>query len=209
MDINLNEQFKIVLSNIDKNNKPNLFLHVCCGPCSTSVLKRISEFFNIYVIFTNSNIDTLDEFNLRFNEFLKVININEYNIKVIYNSYDHSEYLNEVKGLENEPEGGKRCEICFKYRLKKSYDIAKDYIIEHNLLKDKNYLCTTLSVSPHKNAKLIESIGENICNSEDLIKFLPSDFKKEDGYLQSIKLSNEYQLYRQNYCGCEFSKCIN
>ena len=209
MDVKLNEKFKDILISIDLKEKPNLFLHVCCGPCSTSVLERINKYFNIYIIFTNSNIDTIDEFKKRFGELLKVIEINNYNIKVIHNSYDHNEFLNAVDGLENEPEGGARCSKCFEYRLKKSYEIAKDYIVSNNLCGCKNYLCTTLSVSPHKNAELIELIGENICKDIQFIEYLPSDFKKEDGYLKSIQLSKLYKLYRQNYCGCEFSKCIN
>ena len=96
--------------------------------------------------------------------------------------------------------------MCFELRLKKSYDIASDYIIKHNLLNMTNYLCTTLSVSPHKNALLIENIGENICKDSNFLKYLPSDFKKENGYFNSINLSKEMVLYRQNYCGCEFSK---
>ena len=208
MDLSLNEKFKLIIANIDLNDKPNLFLHVCCGPCSTSVLQRIVKYFNIYVIFTNSNIDTNNEFNKRFNEFKKVVAINNYNITIIDNFYDHNEYLNYVTGLEHEPEGGKRCTKCFEYRLNKSYLIAKEYIIQNNLQNHKNYLCTTLSVSPHKNAKLIESIGESICYNDSIIEYLPSDYKKEDGFLKSIQLSKQYKLYRQNYCGCEFSKCI-
>ena len=208
MDINLNEKFKSVIASINLNNKPNLFLHVCCGPCSTSVLQRIAKYFNLYVVFSNSNIDTFEEFDKRFNEFKKVIDINNYNIIVINNVYDHSDYLNYIKGLENEPEGGKRCVKCFEYRLSVSYSFAKEYILNNNLQNNKNYLCTTLSVSPHKNAELIELIGERICNYDNIMEYLPSDFKKEDCFLKSIQLSKQYKLYRQNYCGCEFSKCI-
>ena len=210
MEINYNQKLNLLLKEIDKNNKPNLFLHVCCGPCSTAVLKRLSDYFNIYVIFYNSNIDTNDEFILRLRQLEKIIEINKYNIKIIYNEYDHNEFLINAKGYEDEVEGGKRCEVCFNLRLGKSYDIAKKYILDNQLDDKNNYLCTTLSISPHKNAKLIEEIGEKICNNDsNFIKYLPSDFKKEDGYLNSIVLSKSYGLYRQNYCGCEFSKVNN
>ena len=124
MDINLNKEFNNILSKIDLSNKPNLFLHVCCGPCSTSVLDRIFNYFNIYIIFANSNIDTFDEFILRYNEFLKVLTKNNYNFKIIFNQYDHKDYLSFINGLEKEPEGGKRCIKCFEYRLKQTFFIA-------------------------------------------------------------------------------------
>ena len=209
MDLNLNQKLNNIISNIDINNKPNLFLHVCCGPCSSAVFNRLNTYFNIYVIFYNSNIDTHEEFNLRYVQLKKVIEYNNYLYKILYNDYDHNEFLSYVSGLENCKEGGDRCVKCFELRLKKSFDIATKYIIDNNLTSSENYLCTTLSISPHKNAKIIEQIGENICSKSDIIKYLPSDFKKENGYLNSINLSNGMQLYRQNYCGCEFSKCIN
>ena len=103
------------------------------------------------------------------------------------------------------PEGDKRCELCFKLRLKTTLDYVINYINSNNLSDTVNYLCTTLSISPHKNAKLIYDIGMNLCK-DTIVRYLPSDFKKEDGYLNSIKLSKKYNLYRQDYCGCEFSK---
>ena len=200
------EDYKIELSKIDVNNKPNLFLHACCAPCSTAVIKKLKEYFNIYIIFYNSNIDTLDEFNHRLNEFNKLKNHIEYNnINIIYRDYIHQEFLDYIKGYENEVEGGIRCEKCFNLRLSKTYEIAYDYIKDNNLEDKTNYITTTLTISPHKNAILINSILKTILKDSN-IKYLPSDFKKEDGYLNSIKLSKEYNLYRQNYCGCEFSK---
>lgn len=205
MDVNYNQQFNNALKSIDVANKPNLFLHVCCAPCSSGVLYRLLDYFNIYIIFYNSNIDTIQEFAKRLNELYKLISLKSYSLNVIYYKYDHSEFLEYVKGLEDELEGGKRCEKCIELRLKKSYDIAMKYINAHNLQSSSNYLCTTLSISPHKNADMIEEIGERICQTETL-KYLPSDFKKEDGFLNSIKTSKELGLYRQDYCGCEFSK---
>ena len=189
--------------------KNNLFLHVCCGPCSTSVLKLLYDYFNIYIIFSNSNIDTIFEFNKRLNELYKVININNYDIKVIYEKYKHNDYLECVKGLENEKEGGLRCEKCFNYRLLESFNIANDYIIANDMVDKTNYLTTTLTVSPYKNERKINDIGKEISKSFENIIYLPSNFKKDDGYLNSIILSKKYGLYRQHYCGCEFSKVNN
>lgn len=204
MELNLSQKFHNVLSSIDMKNKPNLFLHVCCAPCSCGVLYQLAEYFNIYIIFYNSNIDTFLEFNLRLFELKTFLNKMNYNFNIIYSNYDHLEYLNYIKGLEYEKEGGARCEKCFELRLKKTYKFAQKYIKEHNLTSNTNYICTTLSVSPHKNAELIDRIGEKICNFGNIM-YLPSDFKKEDGYLNSIKISKELGLYRQTYCGCEFS----
>lgn len=206
--MNFNEEFKLEINNIDKNKKPNLFLHACCGPCSTEVLNKLLDYFNIFIIFYNSNIDSYEEYNKRLYQFdiiKKFINFD--NIKIIYTDYNHDEFLNAISGFENEKEGGLRCVQCFKLRLKKAYDIANDYIINNKMENDVNYITTTLTISPHKNAIIINEILKDIVKGSN-IKYLPSDFKKEDGYLKSIKYSKEYDLYRQNYCGCEFSKTI-
>lgn len=205
MDINLNKEFNTIISNIDIRNKPNLFLHVCCAPCSSAVLEKIIDYFNIYIIFYNSNIENSAEFNKRLKELYKLIDCLGFNIKIIYEQYFHNEFLDFIKGLESEKEGGKRCEKCYYLRLKNSMKVAADFIIANNLENETNYLATTLSISPYKDAKLLYEIGNNICDNS-LIKYLPSDFKKEDGYLNSILLSKKYNIYRQNYCGCEFSK---
>ena len=199
------ENYLSIINTQDKENKNNLFLHVCCGPCSTSVLRLLIEYFNIFIIFNNPNIDTIDEYNKRFEQVLKVIEINKYNIKVLEHNYNHDEYLQFIKGLENEPEGGKRCAKCFELRLKNSFDISSKYIIENNILDRTNYLTTTLTVSPHKNEILINSIAFELSKNYQNIVYLPSNYKKNDGYLNSIKLSKEYGLYRQEYCGCEFA----
>lgn len=207
MEINLNQKFKDIIKSIDKSKKPNLFLHICCAPCSSAVFEKIYEYFNIYIIFYNPNIDTSAEFNKRFTELLKLIKIKNYHVKILYDDYDHDEFLSYTKGLEKESEGGIRCKQCYKLRLKKSFDIAAKYIKENDLIGSLNYLCTTLSISPHKDARLLYEIGTDICQDlSGLIKYLPSDFKKEDGYLKSIELSKKFKLYRQDYCGCEFAK---
>ena len=206
MKTNLNLKLNEILNSIDVNDKPNLFLHVCCAPCSSAVLYRLKNHFNIYVIFYNPNIDTIEENNKRYNELIKLKNIIFNDVKIINFQYNHDEFLQYIEGFENEKEGGLRCEKCFRLRLQKTINVAKKYILDNNLSKQKNYICTTLSISPHKNAEIIEEIGENLTSNIDFIEYLPSDFKKEDGYLMSIKLSKQYDLYRQDYCGCEFSK---
>ena len=205
MVINYNLKFNEIINSIDKNNKPNLFLHVCCGPCCSGIIFKLIQYFNIYIIFYNSNIDTLLEYNLRFFELKKLIKVKNMILKIIYNDYNHNEFLDAIGGYESEPEGGKRCNKCFELRLNKTFQIAMKYIKDHNLSNLENYMCTTLSISPHKDADLIMQIGERICGSS-IIKYLPSDFKKDDGYLNSIRNSKELGLYRQNYCGCEFAK---
>ena len=204
--MSINDDFKLELNRIKSIKKPNLFLHACCGPCSTEVLNKLNEYFNIFIIFYNSNIDLYEEYNKRYNQFDTIKKFISFdNIKIIYNEYNHEEFLNAIKGLENEKEGGLRCVECFRLRLKKTYDIANDYIKKNKLDNEVNYITTTLTISPHKNALIINEILKDIVKGTN-IKYLPSDFKKEDGYLKSIKFSKEYNLYRQNYCGCEFSK---
>ena len=205
MAINNNFEFKKVIDKIDIHNKPNIFLHVCCGPCSSGVLYRLVDYFNIFIIFFNPNIDTFLEYNLRLYELKHFIEVTNSNYKIIYSDYNHIDFLNSIVGFENDVEGGKRCEKCFELRLNESFNIAYKYIKEHNLLTAKNYLCTTLSISPHKDAELINKIGKKICENS-IIEYLMSDFKKDNGYLNSINISKKYGLYRQNYCGCEFSK---
>ena len=207
MAMMLNKTLNSIIQSIDISKKPNLFLHVCCAPCSTSVLTRLRNHFKIFVIYYNPNIDTIHEYNKRLNELKKFLDIFDNSITLINEDYNHDEFLSKVHSLENEREGGKRCEVCFNIRLKRTYEIAKNVIRDNKLDNSINYLCTTLSVSPHKNAELIYKIGHDICYDDEL-KYLPSDFKKEDGYLNSIMLSKQYNLYRQSYCGCEFSKSV-
>jgi len=181
--------------------KPSLLLHVCCAPCSSSVLERLNEFFNITIFFYNPNMDTEEEYEKRKIEaigLIKKLNKKSNNkIAIVTTKYNHDEYLQIVKGLEREKEGGNRCFKCFYLRLKKSCEFAK---------KEKfDYFTTTLTVSPYKNADMLNKIGATL-QEEYGIKFLFSDFKKKEGYKRSIELSKEFNLYRQDYCGCEFSK---
>jgi len=194
--------YQIELEKIIEGNKdkiPSLLLHSCCGPCSSYVLEYLSKYFNITVYYYNPNMDTEDEFIKRLNEQIKVINklpsINK--IKLIEGKYTPEYYLNYIKGLENELEGGNRCHKCYNLRLEETAKLAKELNFD--------YFCTTLTVSPYKNAKVINELGKNLENKYN-ISYLYSDFKKKEGYKRSIELSKEYDLYRQDYCGCVFSR---
>ena len=178
-----------------KGKKPKLLLHSCCAPCSTACLERLTDVFDLSVYYYNPNMDSKEEFTLRVEEQKRLCDI--LGVKCIILDYNKNEFLSEVKGYENAIEGGERCKKCFYLRLKKTADFAKENGYE--------YFATTLTVSPLKNAKIINEIGAKI-EEETGIKYLATDFKKRGGYLRSIELSNLYNLYRQNYCGCEFSK---
>lgn len=175
--------------------KPSLLLHACCAPCSTAVIERIKDYFNLTVFFYNPNMDGQEEYSLRLEEIKRLCKT--LNIPLIFTDYLSQEYLSEVVGLESEKEGGKRCEKCFYLRLNKTAELAKE--------KSFNYFATTLTVSPLKNAELLNNLGL-IIEEKHGVKYLPSDFKKQGGYARSIEMSKEYGLYRQNYCGCAFSK---
>ena len=192
MNINYNEEMKKIISNLDDHNK--LLLHSCCGPCSSSVIERLRDFFDITVIYYNPNIEPKEEYEKRKSEQLRLLN--ELGIKFMDIDYLNNEYHEKVKGYENEPENGLRCPLCFELRLDKTASKAK----ENNF----DYFGTTLTVSPHKNSKIINEIGLKL-EEKYGVKFLLSDFKKEDGYKRSIELSKKYDLYRQHYCGCEYS----
>lgn len=188
MKRNYNQEFKKIISNIE--NKPKLLLQVCCAPCSSAVLDKITM-FDTTLFYYNPNTYPETEYNLRAEQFAKLTNL-----PIIIQKYNHNEFLDFIKGFELESEGGKRCEKCIYLRLKKTFEYAK----ENNF----DYVSTTLSISPHKNADLINYYGEMLSNEYN-VKFLFADFKKENGFLNSILLSEKFGLYRQNYCGCEFS----
>ena len=196
MNINYNEEMKKIISNLDDHNK--LLLHSCCGPCSSSVIERLRDYFDITVIYYNPNIEPKEEYEKRKSEQLRLLN--ELGIKFMDIDYLNNEYHEKVKGYENEPENGLRCPLCFELRLDKTASKAK----ENNF----DYFGTTLTVSPHKNSKIINEIGFKL-EEKYGVKFLLSDFKKEDGYKRSIELSKKYDLYRQDYCGCLYSKGVN
>ena len=178
--------------------KQKMLLHVCCAPCSSSVLERLVEEFDVTIHYYNPNIYPESEYDMRdreLHEFVK--KAYDGNIPIISEKYDHNEYLDVISGLENEKEGGKRCEKCFRLRLRKTAELAKS--------KGFDIFTTTLSVSPYKNFRLLNEIGFAL-QDELGIQYYEANFKKKNGYLRSVILSKEYGLYRQDYCGCEFSR---
>ncbi|MCR5627429.1 MAG: epoxyqueuosine reductase QueH [Lachnospiraceae bacterium] len=186
-----------IMKGVDRDNKPRLLLHVCCAPCSSYCLEYLLDYFDITVFFYNPNMDTEVEYHHRANELQRFIKEAGHDVKVIIKSYKPEEFYDEVRGLEDEPEGGARCLKCYELRLRK----AAKYAAENSF----DYFTTTLSISPHKNASALNEIGEKL-GFEYKVKHLPSDFKKKDGFKRSIELSMQYRLYRQNYCGCVYSK---
>ena len=190
---------KNILQEVSKTDKKfSLLMHSCCAPCSSFCLEKVTPFFNTDVFYFNPNITSEEEYLKRLNEQIDFLN-KVYNgkVNVIKGEYNKEDFLNKIKGLESEKEGGKRCKICYYLRLEETCKTAKSL--------GYDYFTTTLSVSPYKNATWLNEIGEELSKKYG-VKYLYADFKKEGGYLRSIELSKEYNLYRQNYCGCEFSK---
>lgn len=177
------------------NKKEKLLLHSCCAPCSTACIERLKPYFDITIYYYNPNLDTAEEYALRSSEQQKYCK--SVGVECVVEDFLQQEYLSAVKGLEDQPEGASRCVKCFELRLKKTALTAKK--------RGYNYFATTLTVSPLKNATLINEIGAKL-QQEIGVNYLPTDFKKQGGYLRSIELSKQNELYRQNYCGCAFSK---
>lgn len=184
-----------------KNITPNksILLHSCCAPCSSYVITFLAPYFNITILYYNPNIFPKNEYLKRKEEQIRLINSlkTPNKVDILDCDYDNEIYEKQIKGYENCPERGARCTICFKLRLEKTAELAKK--------NNYDYFCSTLTVSPYKNAKLINEIGNELAKKYQ-IKWLYSDFKKNDGYKKSIELSKKYNLYRQNYCGCIYSK---
>ena len=193
---------KMIENHVLKKQTPTLLLHSCCAPCSSYVIEYLSQYFFITILYYNPNISPLTEYEKRKKEQIRLIQSMNVPNKVQFMDcdYDNSVYECEIKGLENEPERGKRCTVCFQLRLKKTAQLAKECHYD--------YFGTTLTVSPYKNSALINEIGKQL-EKDCGVSFLVSDFKKKNGYKRSIELSKEYNLYRQNYCGCKYSKPKN
>ena len=192
--------FEKQIENIkEKKYIPSLLLHSCCAPCSSQVITSLTNYFDITILYYNPNIYPEEEYLKRKKEQIKLINeINNINkLEIIDCDYDNDIYEQEIKGLENEQEGGSRCYKCFNLRLNKTAQIAKE--------NNYDFFSTTLTISPYKNSKLINIIGKDLEKKYN-ITWLYSDHKKKDGYKKSIELSKRYNLYRQNYCGCIYSK---
>lgn len=204
--INYDLKFKSILKDVEKlDYLPTLLLHSCCAPCSSYVLSVLLNHFDITILYYNPNITDEQEYLKRLNEqkrFIEMINHGETEftpkspIKLIEIGFGKAEWEDKIKGLENEKEGGARCYPCYALRLEKTVELAHQ--------KKFDYFGPTLSVSPYKNSTWLNEIGE-ILESKYGVKYLYSDFKKNNGYLKSIEYSKRYGLYRQNYCGCIYS----
>jgi len=183
------------------DRRPKLLLHSCCGPCSSYVITYLNSYFDITVLYFNPSIYPAEEYLHRKEVQLDLIEkINRetpHEVKFIDSDYDHDSFLEIAKGHEEDPECGERCRECYLQRLTETGRVAAE--------NGFDYFCSTLSVSPHKNAALLNELGEAVA-SQVCVSWLPSDFKKKEGYKRSIELSKVYDLYRQDYCGCEFSK---
>ena len=190
---------EIIIKHSNNNDIPKVLMHSCCAPCSSYVIEYLSNYFYLTIFYYNPNISPREEYEKRKSEQIRLINSMDTKCKVdiIDCDYDNDIYEKNIKGLEQEPERGRRCDVCFRLRLEKTALKA--------LEMGYDYFGTTLSVSPYKNALVLNEIGLDI-EKELGVKFLVSDFKKRNGYKRSIELSREYDLYRQNYCGCKYSK---
>ncbi|MBP5567675.1 MAG: epoxyqueuosine reductase QueH [Treponema sp.] len=202
---NFQKELDVILSKINTADKPKLLLHACCGPCSSYVLEYLYKYFQITVFYYNPNIYPQEEYTRRLEElknlYLKFPPALEGKIQVIEENYNPDDFYEAVKTkkepeLATEKERGERCRRCYEFRLKKAFDYAK----KNNF----DYFCTTLSISPFKDAEKINVIGKEL-EKEDGPKWLVSDFKKKGGFKRSLEISSEYGLYRQDYCGCIYS----
>lgn len=200
MSRNYHHELSLLLKSFSSLEKvPTLLLHSCCAPCSSAVLEQLSNDFQITVFYYNPNISPDTEYRTRVEEqkrFIREFSF-RYPVDFIEGAYEPERFYALSKGLETEAEGGERCRRCFELRLREAGSLTAE-------LK-KDYFTTTLSIGPLKNAALLNEIGEDIA-LEFQVKHLPSNFKKGGGYGRSVELSKEFNLYRQNYCGCIFSR---
>lgn len=189
----------LIEKNQEQGRVPTLLLHACCAPCSSAVLEYLSRFFAITLLYYNPNIAPYEEYEKREAELRRLVREMDvvHSVQLLPCSYDGQAYCQAVEGLEGEPEGGKRCTACFRLRL--------EYTARQAAKLHFDYFTTTLSISPLKNARLLNQLGEEMGEKYG-VAHLPSDFKKKDGYKRSVELSKVYGLYRQDYCGCVFSK---
>ncbi len=197
--INYQLQCEKVLAEVaDSGQKPKLLLHVCCAPCASYVIEYLEKYFELTLFFYNPNITDYEEYLYRYSELQRFVEERGgTQHKIVTAGYEKSEFFAVAKGYESEPEGGKRCLNCYRLRLERSARYASE--------TGHDYFATTLSISPYKRTDWLNSIGEEL-SREYNVKHLPSDFKKRGGYLRSIELSSIYDLYRQDFCGCAYSK---
>lgn len=198
--VNYQKQLDKIIDEIQNNSKtPTLLLHSCCAPCSSYVLEYLSQYFKITVFYYNPNISPKEEYIKRVKEQKRLISQLpvKNSVDFIEGDYEPQDFYEIAKGMEHIPEGGERCFNCYRLRLEKTAKLASEL--------NMDYFTTTLSISPYKNAAKLNEIAEELSEIHS-VKNLPSDFKKKEGYKRSIQLSKEYDLYRQDYCGCIFSK---
>ena len=190
---------RVIAQNQRSGTVPKLLLHVCCAPCSSYCLEYLTAYFDVMVYYYNPNITEPEEYRFRLNEEKRFISLKTFDrpVRLTESEYRPADFFAAVKGLEREPEGGLRCRECFRLRLAASAAKAKELGMD--------YFTTTLTISPLKNAALLNELGAEL-GERFGVPWLYSDFKKREGYKRSIELSREYDLYRQNYCGCIFSK---
>ena len=192
------EMNQIIANIIAEHQTPSLLLHSCCAPCSSHVIKTLTPYFNITILYYNPNIEPYEEYLKRKNEEIRFISEFPHQnlLDIIDCDYDNNLFHQVTKNMEREKEGGPRCSNCFYLRLNKTAETAQ--------AGHYDYFATTLTVSPYKNSQKINEIGYMVAEKHH-VKYLCSDFKKKDGYKDSINLSKEYKLYRQDYCGCIYS----
>ncbi len=197
--INYQKKLDELINGISEGTVPRLLLHSCCAPCSSYTLEYLSRYFDITVLYYNPNISPRSEFDKRAVEQARLIAElpAQHKVKLVVSDYDYKEFLDIARGYEDCQEGGERCFRCYRMRLEKAAEKAK--------AEGFDYFCTTLSISPLKDSQIINKIGYETAEKYG-VKWLPSDFKKKEGYKRSIELSREYNLYRQNFCGCAYSK---
>ena len=198
--INYQKELDKLLETIKKENRvPRLFLHSCCAPCSSYVLEYLSQFFEITVFFYNPNISPEEEYRKRVTEIKRLVREMPFQhpVEILEGKYDPERFYEMAKGLEEVKEGGVRCFKCYELRLRKTAELAK--------AEAYDYFTTTLTISPLKNSVKLNETGLKL-QEEYGVNYLLSDFKKQEGYKRSIELSREYGLYRQNYCGCVYSR---
>ena len=188
-----------IIRRLEKTGEvPTLLLHACCAPCSSYTIEYLSQYFKITLFYYNPNIAPAEEYQHRVNEIKRFVAEfkTKYPVTLIEGEYDPKKFYDIARGLEQEPEGGKRCRKCFELRLAESAKLAKELGCD--------YFTTTLTISPMKDAQVLNEVVQEQCDIYG-IKRLPSDFKKKGGYKRSIQLSHDYNLYRQNFCGCVYS----
>ena len=210
MNNNYQLEMDKLLSRIKEDGKvPRLLLHACCAPCASYVLEYLTEYFDITVFFCNPNITDAAEYQKRADELTRLISVmpKKNNIRLVIRPHQPDSFYSVSKGLETVPEGGSRCFECYRLRLEQTADYMREVQQSHPDETAFSYFATTLTVSPHKSAPKLNEIGLDMAKKYD-VSYLPSDFKKREGYKRSIELSRQYGLYRQDFCGCEFSRTI-